>query len=217
MGGREARSYSGLRISIDGRIEAGSPNESTHRQTSVSAMLRLLTTIFLISVGIFVYSYFRELNPGTITVHTGPSTQFELSAVTLVVFSMAVGAVLVALAVGMRQTVHVIGNWRSTRLQRRKEKVDALHREGTHAFMSKRTSDAVGLFEKALSIDPNRVDSLSGWGISTGWKAIMQKPSGCTRMLSASTTGISRFSSSCPKTWREPNVTRTPRRRCRRS
>ena len=26
--------------------------------------------------------------------------------------------------------------------------------------MSKRTSDAVGLFEKALSIDPNRIDSL---------------------------------------------------------
>ncbi len=123
-------------------------------------MLRLLTTIFLISAGIFVYSYFRELNPGTITVHTGPGTQFELSAVTLVVFSMAVGAVLVALAVGMRQTVHVIGTWRSTRLQRRKEKVDALHREGTHAFMSKRTSEAMGLFEKALAIDPNRVDSL---------------------------------------------------------
>jgi lipopolysaccharide biosynthesis regulator YciM len=123
-------------------------------------MLRLLASIFLISAGIFVYSYFRELNPGSITIHTGPSSQFELSPVTLVVFSMAVGAVLVALAVGMRQTVHVIGNWRSTRLQRRKEKVDALHREGTHAFMSKRTSEAVGLFEKALAIDPNRVDSL---------------------------------------------------------
>ena len=142
-------------------------------------MLRLLTTVFLISTGIFVYSYFRELNPGTITVHTGPSTQFELSAVTLVVFSMAVGAVLVALAVGMRQTVHVIGNWRSTRLQRRKEKVNALHREGTHAFMSKRTSDAVGLFEKALSIDPN---------------ATMPKRSVSTRTPNASTTGTSKFS-----------------------
>ena len=123
-------------------------------------MLRLLTTIFLVSAGIFLYSYFRELNPGTITVRASPSTEFELSAVTLAVFSMAVGAVLVALAVGMRQTVHVIGNWRSTRLQRRKDKVDALHREGTHAFMSKRTNDAVGLFEKALAIDPNRIDSL---------------------------------------------------------
>src|SRR6185369_6982781 len=136
-------------------------------------MLRLLTTIFLISVGIFLYSYFRELNPGTVSVRTGPAFQFELSPVTLVVFSMAVGAVLVALAVGMRQTVHVIGNWRSTRLQRRKEKVDALHREGTHAFMSKRTSDAVGLFEKALSIDPNRVDSLLCWETFIGPKAIM--------------------------------------------
>ena len=69
-------------------------------------------------------------------------------------------AVLVALAVGMRQTAHVIGNWRSTRLLRRKEKIDALHREGTHAIMSKRTVEAIGLFERALAMDPNRVDSL---------------------------------------------------------
>jgi len=123
-------------------------------------MLRLLLSIFLISTGIFVYSYFRELNPGTLTIRTGPSVQFELSPVTLVVFSMAVGAVLVAFAVGMRQTVHVIGNWRSTRMLRRREKLDALHREGTHAFMSKRTADAIGLFEKALAMDPNRTDSL---------------------------------------------------------
>ena len=81
-------------------------------------MLRLLTTIFLVSAGIFLYSYFRELNPGTVAVRTSPSIQFELSPVTLVIFSMAVGAVLVALAVGMRQTAHVIGNWHSTRLLR---------------------------------------------------------------------------------------------------
>ncbi|MGH7148917.1 MAG: tetratricopeptide repeat protein, partial [Nitrospiraceae bacterium] len=123
-------------------------------------MLRLLITIFLVSAGIFLYSYFRELNPGAVAVRTSPSIQFELSPVTLVVFSMAVGAVLVALAVGMRQTAHVIGNWRSTRLLRRKEKIDALHREGTHAFMSKRTVEAIGLFERALAMDPNRVDSL---------------------------------------------------------
>jgi tetratricopeptide (TPR) repeat protein len=123
-------------------------------------MLRLLTTIFLVSAGIFLYSYFRELNPGTVAVRTSPSIQFELSPVTLVIFSMAVGAVLVALAVGMRQTAHVIGNWRSTRLLRRKEKIDALHREGTHAIMSKRTVEAIGLFERALAMDPNRVDSL---------------------------------------------------------
>jgi tetratricopeptide (TPR) repeat protein len=73
---------------------------------------------------------------------------------------MAAGAVFVSFAVGLQQTAHAILNWRSNRLVRRKEKVDTLHRDGTHAFMSRRTVEAITLFEKALAIDPNRVDSL---------------------------------------------------------
>ncbi len=123
-------------------------------------MFRLLITIFLVSAGVFLYSYFRELNPGNVTVRTSSAVEFEISPVTLVLISMAVGAVIVTFFVGLQQTAHVILNWRSNRLVRRKEKVDALHRDGTHAFMSKRTVEAVTLFEKALAIDPNRVDSL---------------------------------------------------------
>ncbi|GIW54244.1 MAG: tetratricopeptide repeat domain protein [Nitrospiraceae bacterium] len=123
-------------------------------------MFRLLLTIFLVSAGIFIYGYFRELNPGTITIRTSPTDTFELSPVTLVLVSMAGGAFIVTLLVGMRETVHFIGTWQSNRLLRRKEKVDALHREGTHAFMSKRTAEAISLFEKALTLDPNRTDSL---------------------------------------------------------
>lgn len=123
-------------------------------------MFRLLITIFLVSASVFLYSYFRELNPGTVTVRTSSAVEFELSPVTLVLISMAIGAVIVTFIVGLQQTAHVILNWRSNRLVRRKEKVDALHRDGTHAFMSKRTMEAINLFEKALAIDPNRVDSL---------------------------------------------------------
>ena len=123
-------------------------------------MLRLLITIFFVSAGVFIYSYFRELNPGSIVIHTSSSVSFELSPVTLVLISMAVGAVIVTFVVGLQQTAHVILNWRSNRLVRRKEKVDTLHRDGTHAFMSKRTVEAINLLEKALAIDPNRVDSL---------------------------------------------------------
>lgn len=123
-------------------------------------MFRLLATIFLVAAGTFVYSYFRELNPGTITVKTGPETIFELNPVSLILLAMAVGAIVVALVVSAHQTSHVILNWRSNRLVRRKEKVDTLHRDGTHAFMSKRTADAIALFERALVIDPNRTDSL---------------------------------------------------------
>ncbi len=123
-------------------------------------MFRLLITIFLISAGVFIYSYFRELNPGTVLVRTGPGAEFELSPVTLVLISMAFGAVIATFVVGVQQTAHLILNWRSNRLVRRKEKVDTLHRDGTHAFMSKHTLEAITLFEKALAIDPNRVDSL---------------------------------------------------------
>ncbi len=123
-------------------------------------MLRLLLTIFLISAGVFIYSYFRELNPGTVVVRTSSTVEFELSPVTLALISMAIGAVIVAFIIGLQQTAHAILTWQSTRLVRRKEKVDALHREGTHAFMSKRTVEAISLFEKALAMDPNRVDSL---------------------------------------------------------
>ncbi|MCS6306411.1 MAG: tetratricopeptide repeat protein [Nitrospira sp.] len=123
-------------------------------------MFKLLITIFLISAGVFIYSYFRELNPGTVVVHTAPGAELELSPVTLVLISMAFGAVLATLVVGLQHTTHLILNWRSNRLVRRKEKVDTLHRDGTHAFMSKRTIEAITLLEKALTIDPNRVDSL---------------------------------------------------------
>ena len=170
VGRREACSYPRLRTGADGRFKNGSPNESAYRQTSVAPCFRLLTTIFLISAGHLPLQLFPRAQPWHRHRPHRPVKQFELSPVTLVVFSMAVGAVLVALAVGMRQTAHVIGNWRSTRLQRRKEKIDALHREGTHAFMSKRTIDAVGLFEKALSIDPNqsRLAALVGQYLSFG-------------------------------------------------
>lgn len=123
-------------------------------------MFKLLITIFLISAGVFIYSYFRELNPGTVVIHTAPGAEFELSPVTLVLISMACGAVFATFVVGLQQTAHLILNWRSNRLLRRKEKVDTLHRDGTHAFMSKRVVEAVTLLEKALAIDPNRVDSL---------------------------------------------------------
>src|SRR5688572_1119182 len=123
-------------------------------------MFRLLVTIFLICAGTFIYSYFRELNPGTVTIRTSPASIFELNAVSLVLLAMAVGAIVVAITVSAHQTSHVILNWRTNRLVRRKEKVDALHRDGTHAFMSKRTAEAVSLFERALIIDPNRTDSL---------------------------------------------------------
>ncbi|MGQ0810435.1 MAG: tetratricopeptide repeat protein [Nitrospiraceae bacterium] len=123
-------------------------------------MFRLLLTVFLASAGVILYIYLHDLNPETITFKSSEIDSFKLNPVSLIFISMAAGAILVSLLVGLRETTHLIGAWRDNRLLRRKEKVDALHREGTHAFLSKRIAEAVGLFEKALVLDPNRTDSL---------------------------------------------------------
>ncbi|MGH7230477.1 MAG: tetratricopeptide repeat protein [Nitrospiraceae bacterium] len=123
-------------------------------------MLRLLFTLFLVIVASVFYSYFRDLNPGFINIRLSPAAAFELSPVSLMLLSMAIGALIVILFVGVRETKHLILTWRSTRLRRREEKVESLHREGAHAFVSKRTSEAIGLFQKALVLDPNHVDSM---------------------------------------------------------
>ncbi len=123
-------------------------------------MLRLLFTLFLFIVAIVIIWYFQDLNPGTVSIRTSPTTTFELSPISLTLLSMVVGALTVILMVGVRETKHLILNWQSARLRRREEKIDALHREGTRAFLSKRTADAIALFQKVLALDPNHVDSL---------------------------------------------------------
>jgi lipopolysaccharide biosynthesis regulator YciM len=127
-------------------------------------MLRLLLTVFLIIVASFIYGYFQELNPTSITVRIGPGSEFELRPVSLVLISMAAGALVVTLLVGVHETKHLIVNWRSARLRRREEKVEALYREGMQAFLSKRSAEASDLFQKALTLNPNHVSSLLWMG-----------------------------------------------------
>jgi lipopolysaccharide biosynthesis regulator YciM len=123
-------------------------------------MFRLLFTVFVVIGAVFLYGNFQELNPGAITIRISPTAAFELSPPALVLFSMTAGALIVTLLVGVRETRHMILNWQSSRLRRREEKVGALHREATHAFLSKRTNEAMSLFQKALALDPNHADSL---------------------------------------------------------
>jgi len=155
-------------------------------------MFKLLITIFLISAGVFIYSYFRELNPGTVIVHTAPGAEFELSPVTLVLISMALGAVLATLVVGLQQTTHLILNWRSNRLVRRKEKVDTLHRDGTHAFMSKRTIEAIHSWRRLWPSIPIESIHSCGWGISTDQSRIILKQSDSISMHNGWTIGTLR-------------------------
>lgn len=123
-------------------------------------MVQLILTVVAVIAVSFIYGYFQELNPGPVTIHLSPTTAYELSPAYLVLISIAGGSLIVAILVGIREAKTLIVNWRTTRLRRREEKVAALHRQGTHAFLSKRIGEAIKLFEKALALDPRRTDSL---------------------------------------------------------
>ncbi|MCZ6780067.1 MAG: tetratricopeptide repeat protein [Nitrospirae bacterium] len=123
-------------------------------------MIHLLLTVFVIIVVSVLYGYFHELNPGSVALRLSPTAGVDLSPASLVLISMAAGALLVTLMVGIRETKFFILNWRSLRLRRREEKVEALYREGTHTYLSKRIPEAIALFQKALTLDPHHTDSL---------------------------------------------------------
>ena len=82
-------------------------------------MVHLLLTVFVIIVVSVLYGYFHELNPGSVALRLSPTAGVDLSPASLVLISMAAGALLVTLLVGIRETKFFILNWRSLRLRRR--------------------------------------------------------------------------------------------------
>ena len=92
-------------------------------------MFRLLVTIFLIGAGTFIYSYFRELNPGTVAIRTSATSIYELNTVSLVLLAMAVGAIVVAITVSAHPSSHVFLNWRSNRVVRTRSCRNASRRQ----------------------------------------------------------------------------------------
>ena len=81
-----------------------------------------LFTLFLIIASV-LYSYFRDLNPGSVSIRLESHDDLRTHPVSLMVLSMAIGALIVILFVGVRETRHLILTWRSVRLRRREEKV----------------------------------------------------------------------------------------------
>ena len=127
-------------------------------------MLRLIMMVILIIGASYTYGYVQDLNPGIIPLHLSPTMTLELSPVHLVLLSIATGALMVALLVGLRDTKTLLINWRSSRLRRREEKAVSFHREGMQAFLSSRKEDAITLFEQALALDPDYEPSLLSLG-----------------------------------------------------
>lgn len=104
--------------------------------------------------------YFATLNTGSVVFHVARETSFDLSITALILFSTALGGVLVIASFGLREIKNLFMNWKETRRKKRNAQVEAYYTDGVNAYLAKRYRDAASLFKKILSINPNHYNTL---------------------------------------------------------
>jgi lipopolysaccharide biosynthesis regulator YciM len=120
--------------------------------------MRFLIALFVV-LGL-VLAYLAYQNPGTVTVHLSQDKPYEVSIIALALLSMTFGGLVVTFVIGVRGTRNALINWQRSRNRKREEKVLNLFNEGVNAFLTKRHSEALTLFEKILLINPDHVPTL---------------------------------------------------------
>jgi lipopolysaccharide biosynthesis regulator YciM len=122
--------------------------------------LWVLTLIAATVIGV----YFDHLNHQQITVRLSSESSTEVYPISLVLFSVAAGALAVVMLVGAREIRGYILNWQSSRRRKREEKVQNYYDDGVLASLSRRTAEAISLLQKVLALDPNHTRALVSLG-----------------------------------------------------
>jgi tetratricopeptide (TPR) repeat protein len=120
--------------------------------------MRFIVVFFIALFSVLAYLAYQ--NPETVTVYLTQDQAYEVSVVALALLSMAFGGLMVIFVVGVRGTRNAFLNWQQNRYRKREEKILNLYNEGMNAFLSKRYSEAVALFEKILMGNPNHIPTL---------------------------------------------------------
>jgi lipopolysaccharide biosynthesis regulator YciM len=109
-----------------------------------------LLLLFLVGVG-----YLDWLNPGTIQVRLSNSRTYELSLIQFGLAAFVLGGLVVLGMGGVREFRRLIRSWREARRQRAEQRVREWLTLAINAEASGKRKEAIGWFEKILSIDPN--------------------------------------------------------------
>ena len=117
-----------------------------------------LVLCFLILMG--VVGYFAQMNPNRVMFFVTQERGYSVSLTALILLSIAVGGALVIITSGVRQTRALYLNWTYKRRQKKESQVEDLYKRGANAFLAKRYKDATALFQKALEIHPNHLNTL---------------------------------------------------------
>lgn len=104
--------------------------------------------------------YLATLNPGKVVFHLGQQSSFEISVIALILFSVALGGILVVFSRGIYEIGNILKLWKEARQKKQTEQIEVYSTDAVNAFLAKRYPDASALFKKILSIDPNHTNTL---------------------------------------------------------
>lgn len=128
-----------------------------HREESAQPMPFF---VFLFFTLIAVLGFLAQMNTDRVSFFVTRQTSFEMPVMALVLFSSAIGGIVVMLAIGVRETKSLFTGWKYARLQKKEVRINAYYTDAVNALLARRHSDAIGFFQKILALNPNHINTL---------------------------------------------------------
>ncbi len=116
--------------------------------------------IFLFFALIALLGFLAQMNTDRVSFFVTRQTAFEMPVMALVLFSSAVGGIVVMLAIGVRETKNLFTGWKSARLQKKEARIAAYYADAVNALLARRHPDAIRFFKKILDLNPNHINTL---------------------------------------------------------
>lgn len=114
--------------------------------------------IFLLFlIGVIAFGFY---NQEAVTIRIPAGESYELSKFILVLFSIAVGALVTFLFFAIRDTKKFIDNWQYQKRQKQGMKVQELYSRALNSILGHNEDDARGALEGILAEEPDHIDAL---------------------------------------------------------
>lgn len=117
--------------------------------------------ILLLFVSLMVcIAYLTQLNPDAVNFFYSDTKFINISVISLSLVAMSIGGFIVLMVGGVGEFKNMISNWRNTREEKKKDKINSLYVNAVNCLTAGRNKDAIIFFKKILSIKPGHINSL---------------------------------------------------------
>jgi tetratricopeptide (TPR) repeat protein len=122
--------------------------------------MRTLVGVGLLLLFLGAVGYLDWLNPGSIQVRLSTNHSYELSLIQFGLASFVIGGLVVLSMGGIREFRRLVRSWKEGRRLRAEQRVREWQTLAVNAEVSGKRKEAIGWFEKILSLDPNHRTAL---------------------------------------------------------